>query len=263
VTDAETRRHGDAENEMKIALVLGLALAGIVGSAAGFPVLAGEVQPRTVTVTGEAEVKVVPDEVVLTLGVETVNKELLAAKSENDRRVKAIIKAASDAGVAAKDVQTDFIQIEPRYRDGYEQKDFIGYFVQKTVVVTLRDVSKFESLLTAVLQAGANYVHGIDFRTSALRKHRDEARALAIKAAKEKAAALAGDLGKRIGNPRSIQEGSMGSWSSYGGWWGRGYGQAMTQNVIQSVQGGTSGSEAFAPGTISVKASIGVTFELE
>jgi hypothetical protein len=38
----------------------------------------------------------------------------------------------------------------------------------------------------------------------------------------------------------------------------------MTQNVIQSVQGGSAtGGEAFAPGTISVKASIGVTFELE
>ena len=42
-------------------------------------------EPRLITVTGDAEVRVVPDEVMLTLGVETWNKELNAAKQENDR----------------------------------------------------------------------------------------------------------------------------------------------------------------------------------
>lgn len=246
---------------MKRILLLTMTILALVP---GIVVPAGEAQPRTVTVTGEAEVKVVPDEVVLTLGVETVNKDLAAAKAENDRRVKGILAAAQGVGVAPKDLQTDFLSIEPRYHDGYEQTDFIGYFVRKTVVVTLRDVPKFEKLLSAVLTAGANHVHGIDFRTTALRKHRDEARALAVKAARDKAAALAGELGKRIGNPRSIQEGSGGWWSSYGGWWGRGYGQTMTQNVSQLAPGGESGGEGpLAPGTISVKASVSVTFELE
>jgi len=221
-------------------------------------------EPRTVTANGEAEVKVVPDEVVLTLGVETSDKDLTAAKAENDRRIKEVIAAAQGAGVASKDIQTDYIHIEPRYHDSYEHKDFIGYFVQKTAVVTLRNVNKFEDLLSAVLKAGANYVHGIDFRTSELRKHRDQARSLAIKAAREKAEALAGELGQKVGKPRSIQEGYAGWWSSYGGWWGRGYGNAASQNVIQQAPGGGSDTEgALAPGTISVKASVSVTFELE
>jgi uncharacterized protein len=242
-----------------VALGMAFALTGMCGAAT-----AAGAEPRSVSVTGEAEVKVIPDQVVLTLGVETSDKVLSAARSENDSRVKAIIAAAQGAGVAARDIQTDYIQIEPRYHDGYDQREFIGYFVQKTVVVTLRDISRFEGLLGSVLGAGANHVHGIEFRTSELRKHRDEARALAIRAAREKAQALAKELGQGVGAPRSISEGSDGWWSSYRGWWGRGWGQNQAQNVVQDIGGqGASGEGPLAPGTISVRASVSVTFELQ
>ena len=52
---------------------------------------AGKSEPRLITVTGDAEVRVVPDEVILTLGVETWNKELNIAKQENDQRTQKII----------------------------------------------------------------------------------------------------------------------------------------------------------------------------
>ena len=48
-----------------------------------------------------------------------------------------------------------------------------------TFRITLKDTSKFEDVLTESLQEGANYVHGIEFRTTELRKHRDAVRALA------------------------------------------------------------------------------------
>ncbi|MGD9365498.1 MAG: SIMPL domain-containing protein [Desulfobacteraceae bacterium] len=39
-------------------------------------------EPRLITVTGDAEVRVVPDEVLLTLGVETWDKDLNIAKQK-------------------------------------------------------------------------------------------------------------------------------------------------------------------------------------
>src|SRR5262245_32977077 len=39
---------------------------------------------NAISVNGEAEIRVVPDEVILTLGVETFNKILKAAKNLND-----------------------------------------------------------------------------------------------------------------------------------------------------------------------------------
>lgn len=219
---------------------------------------------RSITVTGEAEVRVVPDEVVLTLGVQTSDRELSVAKAENDRRVEAILASAEEQGIEREHLQTDYLEIEPRYRDAYEAFDFIGYFVRRTVVVRLRDIEGFESLLAAVLEAGANYVHGIDFRTTELRQHRDRARSLALQAAKEKANAMAADMGQRIGQPLTIREDHFGWWSWYGTWWGSRGGGRMSQNVVQSAGPATRDLEGpTSPGQLSVTARVTVSFELQ
>jgi uncharacterized protein YggE len=171
---------------------------------------------------------------------------------------------AADYGIAPEHVQTDYVGIEPRYRNGYyEERDFIGYFVHKTFVITLRDLARFEDLLAGALDAGINYVHGIEFRTTELRQHRDEARALAIRAAQEKAVALAGELGQQVGEPTAIQEVQSGWWSGYNAWWGSRWGGGMTQNVIQEAGGASVlADSSVAPGQISVNARVSVSFEL-
>jgi uncharacterized protein YggE len=220
---------------------------------------------RLITVTGNAEVRVAPDEVILTLGVETWNKQLSIAKSKNDQATKRIVDAAKKHKIEKKHIQTDYLDIEPRYQDSYEHKKFIGYFVRKTVVLTLRDVSKFESVLSDVLEAGANYVHGIKFRTTELRKYRDQARSLAIKAAQEKANDLAKELGQKVGDPYSIQEIQSGWWSGYNSWWGSRWSGGMAQNTIQNVASPSSseGDGSIALGLIKVNATVSVSFELE
>lgn len=217
---------------------------------------------RPITTTGDAEIKVAPDEVILILGVETWDKNIQTAKKQNDDRIKKITMLTKDFGIDPKHVQTDHINVEPRYRNGlYTDADFIGYFIRKTVVITLKDVSKFEDVFTGALSAGANHVQGVQFRTTELRKYRDQARALAIQAAREKARALASELGRKIGEPQSIQENQSSWWSSYSARWGG----AMTQNVVQNVGGGSAFSEegTFAPGQISISARVTVTFDLE
>jgi uncharacterized protein len=247
----------------KLIGILLVALVAVFSLAAWTQNQTAQVEPGLVTVTGEAEVLVVPDEVILTLGVETWDENLVAAKRQNDERVKAILAVAQKYGVEPQYIQTDFISIEPRYKDNYEKDYLIGYFVRKTIVITLKDISKFEDVLTGALVSGANYVQGINFRITELRKYRDQARALAIKAAKEKATALSGELGQKVGKTRSIQEDQLGWWSGYSAWWARG-GSQMTQNVIQETGGGNLNSEStLAPGQITVNAKITVSFELE
>lgn len=220
--------------------------------------------PGTISVSGEAEVRVIPDEVRITLGVETWHKELSVAKGRNDRAASDVIAIAQRFGIASKHIQTDYISIEPRYEDSYFRYDLEGYFVRKSIVITLQDISLFEDLLTAVTEEGATNVYGIDFRTSELRKHRDQARALATQAAKEKAEDMAGVLDLSIGSPRTIHEDHAGwsSWYSYYGWWGAQY-SLMSQNVVQNASGYVPETEgSFAPGQISVTARVSVTFEM-
>ena len=121
------------------ALVL---IAAIVLLATISPARAAETSPRLITVTGDADVKVVPDEVILALGIETSDRNLATAKNQNDDRAKKVIAAAQARGIEAKHIQTEQIRVEPRYSDGYAT-NLVSYVVRKTIVITLKDISKF------------------------------------------------------------------------------------------------------------------------
>ncbi len=215
---------------------------------------------RFVTVTGTAEVKVVPDEVVLVVGITTANTNLSVAKKDNEARAKKVNDTASKFKIDPKDIQTSQIGINPRYEYRNNSNVFTGYEVNRTVSFTLRNVANFEDFLSAILEGGVNSVSSIQFRTSELRKHRDKARSLAIIAAREKAAALAEGLDQKIGKPISIEE-NYDRWQS---WYGATAMRGLaTQNVmVQDSGGGLESEESFSPGQISVNASVTVRFEL-
>lgn len=222
---------------------------------------------RKITVNGEAVVNVKPDKIVVTCGIETWDANIIAAKQKNNDILKKAIAAIKDLGVPEKDIQTDHLSIEPRYQDDYRKESFIGYFVRNTFVVNLTDTGKVEAFVTAVLQAGVNYIHGIDFQTTELKKYREQARELALKAAKEKAVTMAAVLGQSVGEPVQINENFSGSpWGYYSSWsgWGSGRAQGMSQNIMQDVRGGSGEiSDTIALGKISIRATVGVTFELK
>ena len=206
---------------------------------------------REVTVTGRAEVRVVPDEVVLSFAVETMDEELKLSKQENDRIVGAALEAIKGSGLNADQVKTDRIKIEPIYRNPRSAAGaFQGYQVTNSFVVTLRDVDLVEELLSSVLEAGVNRVIGVVFRTTEFRQHRDRALLLALDAAKEKAQAMSERLGSKIGKPISISEGSP----------------RLRPSASNSVQRTSSVGEwmngPLAPGELSIPAVVTVTFEL-
>jgi uncharacterized protein YggE len=223
----------------------------------------GRSDPNSISINGEAEILVAPDEVILTLGVETFDKILKSAKNLNDERIKKTISIAKGYSVPGEYVQTDYISIEPHYQRSDVALQLLGYVVRKTVVIRLKDISKFETLLSDALEAGVTHVHGVEFRTTELRKHRDQARTLALKAAREKAELLAKEAGRPLGKALSIGEASFGYWSSYGSSWGRRYGGAV-QNVTQDFGGVSMGSDSsIAPGQISIRANVSASFALE
>ncbi|MFA5795054.1 MAG: SIMPL domain-containing protein [Candidatus Brocadiia bacterium] len=239
---------------MKNAVVVFLGVMLLLCIGAGEP--GQQATPRLITVTGQSEVNVVPDEVVITLGVETLDKKLSAAKTQNDVSVKKILALAPQYQIDPKYVQTSQISIYPRYESGsWSGRNFVGYEVEKTIVFILKDVSKFEEFLSGVLEAGANNVRGVQFRTSELRKYKDQARAMAVKAAREKAVAVSAELGQKVGKPYTIKEEEI----SY-------YGDnnfSNSQVSRDSGQGAETGEGTIALGQISVKAKFTVSFELE
>jgi uncharacterized protein YggE len=225
--------------------------------------------PRTVSVTGEAEVRVVPDEVSYNFGIETSNKDIEEGRRENDKRVKDLIELTKRLGIAPEHVQTDYMSIDPdyveteaRYGEPRGGRKLVGYVTRRNIVVTLKDLTKVEELVAEALKLGVNSVDQGEFRTADLRKYRDQARLNATKAAQEKATALAGQLGAKVGKPLSISE--EGIWDYP--WMSSSYGRRnrmMTQNSISDMGGGPGPAGTVAPGQITVVARVNVTFELE
>lgn len=205
-----------------------------------------------------------PDEVVLRLGVETLDPDLQDAVAQNTRGIAAVEAVARAAGIPAERVATDHLGLEPmtasREVNGLYVLETYGYRVRRGLTVTLRfdeatGFEVFDALLRDAVGAGATHVHGVDFRTTELRRHRDAARAQAVRAAREKAEALAAELGETVGASLSISE--RGQWG-YGSGWGASYGAGALQNV--SVSAGESGPAA--PGRIAVRSSVDVSFGL-
>jgi len=221
-------------------------------------------QPPLISVSGSAEVKVAPDEIYLRVGVETRNENLAEAKRDNDERVSRSLAFLKNSGLKEKDVQTDFISIEPTYDNSFPQTKTIAYMVRRSIEVKLTKIDIFEGVLTGLLTNGVNTVHGIEFRTSELRKHRDEARAMAIRAAKEKADAMASELGVKRGRVYSVNANDAGGWWGSGsGYWGAGGGGGMFQNAVQNAGGASEESGTLSIGQISVSASVNVSFLIE
>lgn len=221
-----------------------------------------------ITVSGAAEVLIVPDEVVCSLDVIKTHKDLQTAKRLNDESVGKILELTRRFSVSPQNVQTAQISVEMKYDsirdpkarvfddDGDEigKRVFRGYEVSKTVTVKLTDLSRFDAFFAEVLQTGLTSVNSVSYQTSKLRENKDMARDMAMKAAKEKATAMAAAVGQNIGRAIKVTEGNLGgaSLNNY----------ALNSNSSRMTGGFSEPLVTFAPGAIKVEAQVTVSFQL-
>jgi len=218
---------------------------------------------RTVLVSGAATINITPDRVLIKLGVESNNRTPDLVQADNQAAIQRVIGAAKSLGIADKDISTDYYLVQPVY-ENYDALTIKGYRIDNVVAITLNDVSRTSAVLVAALKAGANQVLDVQFYTSQLRQYRDQARNLAMKAAGEKAQALAEAGGAQTGCLIHIEENT---WSYYTGyWWGGRNNQALwTQNVVQNATGDSrpdTGEPPISIGQIAVQAQVNTTFSL-
>lgn len=216
----------------------------------------GQHAPPLVTATGEAEVKVAPDLADLQFEVEWRGpklKETIAIQSEKMRRLIASLKAA---GIEEGELRTSQLGINPVYQRDHEGRvETVGisfFQVSQSVQCTLRDIRKVADVTAQAIDAGANKVGQAQLRSSRRRKHMDDARQMAVRAAREKAVALAAELGAKVGKPYSIQE----SGYNFGA-------QQLSFNAVRNQDQAVGGEGSFEPGKISLTATVTVSFYLE
>jgi uncharacterized protein YggE len=218
--------------------------------------------PPLVTVTGSAEVKVKPDLAVLGVGVRANAAKLEAARADYDTRIRAALEVLKQQAIKDDDIATSDLSINVEYDRERSGTRVVTYTVNQELTVRLHDIAKADPLLTALLKAGVNIVNGVSYQTSELRKHRDTARQMAIKAAREKAEALTSELGARRGKVYSIREISDRSYGSANAYNGNMQVQAAVANPVDA-EVGNAASGTLASGLIGIAASIEVAFVIE
>ncbi len=184
----------------KLYIPIVLLIAAVALSACSGNIQFGQVQPRTINVTGNAQVILAPDIAYISIGVHTEAQTAKDAVTGSNTQTQAVIDAIKGQGVDAKDVQTTNFSVYQQTKTGPNGENLGNYFVtDNTVYVTMRDLTKIGNILDASIAAGANNIYGITFdvkdKEAALSTGRDEAMADAKAQAEELAKASGVSLG--------------------------------------------------------------------
>lgn len=196
---------------------------------------AGVMPANVISVTGEGDVVSVPDIAEFTFSIVERSASVPDAQAEASTKSNEVIAYLKGAGVEEKNIKTIGYSVYPQY-EWYQaacapascppgRQVLTGYEVRETVTVKVTDTAKAGELLSGVGEYGATEVSGLAFTTEDADALRDEARGKAIDDAKQKADALAKQLGVRLIRVVGFNESNDGYPVPY---YGEAYGRGAT-----------------------------------
>lgn len=164
--------------------------------------------PTTISVSGEGEVMAIPDIGQFSFSVTASGTDATLAQDASAQKINDIVTFLKESGVEEKDIKNSGYNMYPQYRyeqapcrvGGYCPGEQVqdGFEVSQTISVKVRDTKNSGTLISGVGEKGATNISGMEFTIDDTTKLKDEARAIAIKNAKEKAKVLAKDLDVRL-----------------------------------------------------------------
>lgn len=204
---------------------------------------------KTVSASGEGVIRATPDIAVISLGVETNNKEMTKAQSENNELMNDIMAELKNQGIQEKDIKTNNYSVYPEYDWDNNTQIFRGYKVVNTVSVKIRKIDNTGKVLDAVAAKGANRVNGIQFTVEETDKLYEEALKLAVKNAEEKAKVMIGEFGINKLAPVKITERQQGYYPLYD--------NSPSGMLMMEAERSTP----ISTGQLEIRASVDVSFE--
>lgn len=225
-----------------------VAVAGVVGGAfmtkPTYVSMAAESEAKEVqkiTVSGSGEVRLTPDLAIISLGVETLNESLELAQKENSDSVNSVISALKEMGVSEENIKTKNFYVYQRY-DYSKGENFLGYQVSNYIDFKTKDIDNVGSIITKLLDSGANRFQGISFTL----ENEEEAYNMALERALENAKSKASAITNLPYSSFEVCEDC---------------GYNCYAREVYSLSSFSKESTSIMKGEICVKASIRVTFE--
>jgi uncharacterized protein YggE len=168
--------------------------------------MADEPRPRTVSVTGQAEVSAEPDMARVSLGVDSRKPTMAEARTEVTATVDRVLALCRDLKIDPKLVNATRLQVQPEYR--WNEKDrkrvLLGYAVSRQVEIELRDLEKLGTLLERAVDAGVNEIGDPQLDSSHRKDLERQAMTKAVEDARLNAEALATAAGAKVGSVRAL-----------------------------------------------------------
>jgi uncharacterized protein len=163
---------------------------------------------RWVMVAGHGSVDAAPDTGHVSTGVVTEAASAREALTANNAAMGKVINGLKAAGIAPKDIQTEQLQIQPRYKTFKDRgtQQIEAYVVRNRVHVKVRNLARLGDILDQVVKLGAKESSGISFSVSNAEKRKDKARKKAVENAMHRAQLLAEASGAKLGPVLTITE---------------------------------------------------------
>lgn len=237
------------------ALIAAVLLGGLFFLGGKWIETGNDPQRATISVSGDGRAFAVPDVAEISVGVQT-GRQPTAAKAMEKLKTSmdTVIAAIEKAGVAKKDIRTENFWLNPvyDYREGEQVPR--GFEANQSVRVKVRNLDKVSDVLGAATAAGANQAGSVNFTVDEPEGVRAQARAEAIKEAKEKAQLLADQLGVRLKKIVGFGEGYGGMPPVY-----------MERSAYGMGGGGADMAQSvpLPPGEQEVMVNVNITYEVE
>lgn len=156
-----------------------------------------------ITVTGTGTVTGVPNQLILSMGVQVNGSTVTSALDQANLGVRRVTTVLLRRGVAKSDIQTSDLNISPNYNNNSE---ITGYGVSESLTATLNQLSRAGSQIQAAVQAGGNAVtvDDVSLNLTSTGPLMAAARTHAVANAKAQAQQFSSALGEPLGPVISI-----------------------------------------------------------
>jgi len=158
---------------------------------------------NTISFSGEGKVVAKPDIAIVNFSIVTEATHAKEAQENNSSRSNVVVSFLENQNIEEKDIKTTSYNIQPKYTypRGQEPK-IVGYRVEQTIQVKIRDLENIDTVLDGAVSAGVNKIQNLRLTIDDEEQLRTDARKEAIDDAKAKAQKLKRqldiDLGKIV-----------------------------------------------------------------
>lgn len=164
-----------------------------------------------ITVRIAENLKRPPDEATITVTTQSRAATASAALEANKVKTERMVDTIRSAGIEAKDIQTQGVNLHPDYQyhteGGRGTQRLVGYLASNSIQVKTRRIDRLSALLDQVTAAGADQIYGPSFGIADPLPLRKEARKRAMVRGEAEAMEYAANAGFQRVRLLSVEEG--------------------------------------------------------